>query len=204
MKTTNTKQKPKGMKTEIFTVTQKSGSDLTELVKEGENQILREKLGLEAIKLKEGTDKVFKYRRMTTEEGFVYGVLFTGRKELGEYNEYIPTEVLEAVADFKESCLDHICAITVWHAERYDPDPVIVIGTNKEGGNWARDTWIVARWGDAIAPFDKLRIKARETWLNKERKVLIELEEGVEKIKRNIKNGVYPDANNHSSCYIIS
>ena len=164
------------MVTEIYTVEQK-GTELEDLVKDGDNQILREELGLSPISTGEKTGAPFKFRRITDEESKVYKFLFQQEVKLEDYDEFIPNEVLEAIREFKDSCQKEVRGFVVWKEKDHDPDPVLLANIINDKYSWNDSVYIVARWGSALAPFKELKEKALKEWKAKREESLTEIVE---------------------------
>ena len=83
--------------------------------------------------------------------------------------EKLSLALSEILKEFKESCPYHISSVYIWHAKEYDPDPILVATTCKDEENtWTqRADWLIARWGDALLPFEDLSKMALEKWKNK-------------------------------------
>ena len=96
------------------------------------------------------------YQRMTAEEVRVYQTLYPADEKVEAYRAGpIPLRVLQVVAHAR-TMFDKVL---VWGPEQYDPDPVLV-GQIGEYGN--AEYYLLARWGDALAPFEELRDRAAE------------------------------------------
>jgi hypothetical protein len=101
------------------------------------------------------------YRKLTAEESFVYRELCPEQCKVAEYDAGpIPLRVLQVAAH----AADHFKELQVWAATSVAiKDPVLVgVKTERVAGRSWDDTvtFILARWGDVLEPFDKLLEKA--------------------------------------------
>jgi hypothetical protein len=93
------------------------------------------------------------YREMTSRERNVYQTLYSTVTQIEEYKAgFIPLRVLQIAAHAKS--LNVYGTIEVWSEEGQPTDPVLV-------GRFGNDRWsaprhILARWGTALEPFEKL------------------------------------------------
>jgi len=129
---------------------------------EAEAQALIESLGLEGqqelLRASADPDVTTKtripYRRMTAEEVRVYGVLYPEHATVTAYDVApIPLRVLQVSAHGRE-LFDQL---EVWGPVTEDPDPILV-GIIKKGHR--EEHHLLARWGDALLPFQELYEKA--------------------------------------------
>jgi len=145
------------MITETYKIT-KNNSEIEEMLEDGNIQLLREELGLPPVTRKEAAAP-FKFRPITKEEMNVFKILFPKETLIENYKEFIPEEVLQEVADFKQTCPFRELRFKVMSPKDYDPDPVMVCDlrdTNDEY-SFANKTYLIARWGDALKPFEQLK-----------------------------------------------
>lgn len=99
------------------------------------------------------------YRSMNAIEERVYEILFPQRTEVEEYSaSMIPVRVLQVLAHAK--ALDCYRRIEVWSEESQPTDPLLVGVRVNPRESWRSDRHILARWGDALEPFDVLYNKA--------------------------------------------
>jgi len=126
---------------------------------------LIERLGLEGQQSyradsTDGTVTRIPYRKMTLTERRVFEVLLPQHVELAKYDAGpIPLRVLQVAAHAVEIWDgEHV---KVWHPTetRYD-DPILVATGEK-----ADDLFLLARWGEVLAPFDAMLVQAREALL---------------------------------------
>lgn len=119
-------------------------------------------LGLEGqkklINKDEETDEenVCPYRLMTDREQSIYEKLFSRKIKLEEYSAGpIPLRVLQVAAHAK-TLPDVIIGVSVWYEPTTaDKDPLLVGNTAK----W-NEFFLLARWGDALRPFEELAKEA--------------------------------------------
>lgn len=137
------------------------------LVAEGEMLELIKSLGLEGqlaiAKPVEGdaSTSLCPYRVMTKREMKVYGLCFPRKTALKDYKDsLIPLRVLQVAAHAKE----WFPKIMVWHPEPGKPDPLLVGYT---GESWNAEPFLLARWGDALDPFETLVEKAKTFTVSK-------------------------------------
>lgn len=127
---------------------------------------LIEKLGLRGQKALVHGDTVTRnpYRVMNRVEEMVYRTLYPERASIEDYrNGMIPLRVLQIAAHAK----DRFGLVEVWSEATAQTDPVLVgIETRPNRANpaWGNERlhFILARWGEALEPFAKLREKAIE------------------------------------------
>lgn len=135
---------------------------------EAEAQAIIEELGLEGqralMKDDEDGDVATKtrvpYRQMTREEVRVYGVLYPEKANVSEYGAGpIPLRVLQVVAHAKPL----FKRLEVWGPQTKDPDPVLV-GVLAQKQSWGETDvlYLLARWGDALEPFETLYARAEK------------------------------------------
>lgn len=146
---------------------------------EPEALALIEALGLEGQKERtrtraleggESVTTICPYREMTAEEQRVYGYLFAKEMPIEKYDRGpIPLRVLQVAAlAQREGWFDRL---EVWCPESaQDKDPLLVGVSGPHGGT----KHILARWGDALAPFDELVALARKRWVEEARANLTE------------------------------
>jgi len=121
---------------------------------------LIEKLNLEGQRemLSPEKDARCPYRKMTKEEGFVYGTLCPIKTVIQKFkDEPIPLRVLQVAAH--ADSLGIYRTIEVWHPESADiKDPVLVGTIGEQYGT--REFYILARWGETLEAFDVLKVQA--------------------------------------------
>lgn len=99
------------------------------------------------------------YRKMTKEEQDVYGAILSVQTDIVDYKDApIPLRILQ-VASHAQPLFD--CLI-VWHPKNADfKDPLLV---GRKGDQYGpHQLFILARWGDELLPFPKLRGIAGKT-----------------------------------------
>lgn len=158
------------METITYQIQPKDESNIQELAKEGELISLREELGLDPLKLKDKNSDLFRFRKITEEEHNIYSVLFPQKAAINDYDQFIPLDVLSALKEFKETCPYRIVddKFTVWHAKDYDPDPILTasVRTENDEYSFANAVFLIARWGEALKPFEELKEIAFKKWKN--------------------------------------
>lgn len=141
-----------------------------------ETLALIEELGLQGqqeltrVREVEGGEQVttvMPYREMTAEEDRVYGFLLPTKLALEKYNRGpIPLRVLQVAAlASREAWFDRLevrCP-----ASTQDKDPLLI-------GMIGSKAYLLARWGDVLAPFEELRAVAREKWVTRGKAKLVE------------------------------
>lgn len=153
------------MITELYRITPLPLDELTALVEDGDNSLLRESLGLPPVELKNNVP--FRYRLITSEEKKVFQVLFPKITELNKYTDFIPNEVLEAMKEVQDTCPFKLVKTPyVMSPKEFDPDPVLVcpVRTVQDAHDWTNGEILVARWGTSLLPFEQLREKAVKLW----------------------------------------
>lgn len=114
------------------------------------------------------------FRKMTLVEIDVYSLLFPEKSKVEEFEtEIIPIRVLSLLKEAKDS--EFFIKFEVWHSRTKKEDPILVGVTGKLdpqtwNQNYITNTqhWLIARWGDALLPFDALREQAKKLWIAKE------------------------------------
>lgn len=152
---------------EVISVDEQHGNVINELVSE-EALALIESLDLAGQrKLVEerqaGDESVIvraPYRKMSAEEMAVFSAILPRQVPLAKYSDGpVPLRVLQIAAHAKDLYEN----LVVWcPANADDPDPLLV-GVNgySSWSKTARETFILARWGEILEPLDALRDKAR-------------------------------------------
>lgn len=145
------------MQVETYEVTEMTteGRDSFEI--EAEAQALIEEMGLDGQKslLRQtdpdvGTKERIPYRLMTNEERGVYKALYPETATMDQYAAGpIPLRVLQVGAH----AVKLFDKVEVWFPSTSDPDPLLV-GCVEAGD------YLLARWGDALAPFEDLKDRA--------------------------------------------
>ena len=95
------------------------------------------------------------YREMTVKESRVYRELFPTETELSKYDaSFIPLRVLQVAAHATQ--LGYYQSICVWLENTRPTDPILV-------GKISYDKYhVLARWGEALAPFEELYERAKK------------------------------------------
>lgn len=120
------------------------------------------------------------YRLITKEENAVFTTLFPNQSKLCDYADgIIPLRVLQLVAHAKESGFFNK-GFYVWHPEPGKSDPVLVGHVERPVQTWTTtDTYLLARWGDALLPFEDLRKKAAAVLVSKWKVALAQVQQQV-------------------------
>jgi hypothetical protein len=141
------------MQIETYEIEEVQG-ELGVMAADSEALELCEKLGLAGqleLSNKE-TDTRFPYPKLTAVQQTVFKALFPEETALERFSSgIIPLRVLQVAAFCKEQPL--IKKIVVWHPQDVKKDPVLLGRTAEYGG----DYFLLARWGEALLPFEKLQ-----------------------------------------------
>lgn len=110
------------------------------------------------------------FRFITAEEHRVFSALFPVMTEIGDYDATpIPLQVLQVAAKAKEFFpfgSSPKVGLYVMHPQNHrEPDPVLIGRRSKPGATWDVQTFLLARWGEALLPLDELRVKAHAVLL---------------------------------------
>ena len=98
------------------------------------------------------------YREMTQKESRVYETLFPRRMKISEYRaSFIPLRILRVAAHAKN--LGCYIEIEIWGGVTKPTDPILV-GVVQGAQNWEKTYHILARWGEALASFEELFVRA--------------------------------------------
>ena len=98
------------------------------------------------------------YREMTRKESRVYETLFPQRMKISEYRvSFIPLRILRVAAHAKN--LGCYIEIEIWGGVTKPTDPILV-GVVQGAQNWEKTYHILARWGEALASFEELFVRA--------------------------------------------
>lgn len=152
------------MQVEKYRVERPSEDEMSNLANEGNITHLREELGLDT-----GQEKgICPFRKISKQERLVFSWLFTRAKDLTNYDDFIPAEVLEAAVEFRNTFGGRLLCFKVWFTAEYDPDPVLVAECRSEedGYTFPESVYLIARWGDALKPFEELEKMAVKLWRN--------------------------------------
>lgn len=109
----------------------------------------------------EGATTVMPYQPMTAEEFAVYRLLFPARDDVAAYSAGpIPLRVLQVIAFAKSE--GWFKTLEVWHKTTGSAkdDPVLVGVAEHDPRTWEDKRFLLARWGDALAPFSQLLAQA--------------------------------------------
>ena len=116
---------------------------------------LIEELGLEGQQDLTKGDGRFPYRKMTSEEKFVYELLFGEKTNVRAFSDgAIPLRVLQVISH-ASGLFDEL---TVWHKPNADIKDPLLVGTKEVKGTYGPTTeiFILSRWGDSLLPFSEL------------------------------------------------
>lgn len=121
------------------------------------------------------------FRKMTLVEVEVYSLLFPEKSKVEEFEtEIIPIRVLSLLKEAKDSAF--FIKFEVWHSRTKKEDPILIGITGKLdpqtwNPTWVSNAqnWLIARWGEALLPFDKLCEQAKKVWTD-EQKMSLEKE----------------------------
>jgi hypothetical protein len=147
------------MQVETYEVESVEQSEMQALAAEGEALELIESLGLEGQKslVNKDTGSILPYRFITKQERFVFKTLFPQECKIEEYKDGpIPLRVLQAVAHVKSLAREDMAYIQVWYPRQGIDDPVLVARPN----SYRDPVYLLARWGQALLPFEELLEKA--------------------------------------------
>ena len=181
---------------------EESKDEMALLAADSEAMELINKLGLDGQKsLSDAdTDTRFPYRKMTREEGLVYGLLCPVKTPIEKYRDgLIPLRVLQVAAYAKET--DFLDSITVWHPENADiKDPVLVGSKKVKTGpgeyQYNTELYLLARWGAELPSFDEMRKLAVKMWVNtskvKLKAIQMEIENAIRNVESFADNGLIP------------
>jgi hypothetical protein len=106
----------------------------------------------------EGTVTRIPYQEMLQEERTVYQTLFPRSKKVEDYDAgVIPLRVLQVIAH-AQSC-KMFKEIVIWYPETARIDDPVLVGI-VEPRQYSQVFYKLARWGKALAPFDRLKSEA--------------------------------------------
>lgn len=137
---------------------------------------LVEKLGLggqrNLMNPQEGTRCPF--REMTQAETFAYGTLCPNRATLGDYQaSSIPLRVLQTALLVQE--LRTFKLIRVWYSGGVEKDPILVAHRDHE----YQPAFLLARWGEHLAPLPDLIRMAFAMWKQKQLVSLAQMQQRI-------------------------
>ena len=147
------------MQTETYEVTESlDQTEMQQLANDGEVALLIESLGLEGQKkIMSPTGTQLPYRQITAQEKLVFECLFPKKCDLTEYKDGpIPLRVMQAAAHVKSLELEDLAMLQVWYPTAGKDDPVLVARKSY----WQSPIYLIARWGQALLPFEELKRKA--------------------------------------------
>ena len=181
------------MQIEEYRIEELGSEEMANLAADGNAAMLIERLGLTGQKalVNSTTGTRCPFRRMTNIEDMVFRELFPEITEISKFDsEIIPVRVLELAGEAMDS--GKFLKLEVWHSQTRKDDPVLVGVV----GKMAPQTWdanyvtreasyLIARWGKALLPFDQLQSEAITTWEAIQRSELAkEIDNATLKLKR--------------------
>jgi hypothetical protein len=179
------------MQIKEFTV-EPAPSEASTMAQDSEACELIEQLGLKGQKklITPETETRCRYAKMTKLEVTVYGTLFPQHTEITEYeSQSIPLRVLQILAlCMQEKQFDKY---VVWHQADPKKDPLLV--GIKKTGQWSEDVYLIAQWGDALAPFEALTAKAELVIEAKVRAGLLKVQQSVAAALATVKQDVHAE-----------
>ena len=99
------------------------------------------------------------YRKMKSEEVFVYEIICPESCNASEYNEGpIPLRVMQVLAHARS--LEIFKEIKIWYAPNADIKDPVLVGQRMHNNGYTTERFILARWGDELAPMSELMPKA--------------------------------------------
>jgi hypothetical protein len=155
------------METETFETTEATTALAPEEFTELSDLI--EELGLTEQKrfINTETSTRMPYRIMTAEEQSVYGTLCPTKVKFEEYaQDLIPLRILEVAREALKFKDDNDRSffnkgLLVWHPKSAEEkDPILVGVWEDPAKSYIQKTYILARWGEILEPFKKLRSMA--------------------------------------------
>jgi hypothetical protein len=167
------------MQIEVYTIEAPANSEASELAADGQSAIICEKLGLVGQqKLLAPDSSRLAWPHITRLQSLVFQTLFPEKNEVEKFDtEIIPVRVLEVLEQAKDSGL--FVAFSVWHSPTRKDDPILVAHTGeKNPQTWnpnyynTTGTFLLARWGEALADFKLLCAEAKEQWTAEKRRAL--------------------------------
>jgi len=131
---------------------------------------------IQDTKDKEGV-QVVPYRKMTSDEEFVYKQLCPEFCDFEEYSESImPVRVLQIAAHcYETKFFDE--GLVVWHRTNADIKDPVLVGQRKKG--YKTEQFILARWGEELEEFSILKDKAISVWREATKSLLRKAEQQI-------------------------
>lgn len=148
------------MQVETYEVEPQS-TEIASLAADGEAAMLIEQLGLDGQRslVNQKTGTVCPYRLITAEEKAVFETLFPQKAAAKDYKSGpIPLRVLQCIAHVRELERADMAYLQVWYPKDGKDDPVLVARSDY----YTNPIYLIARWGLALLPFEKLREMAIE------------------------------------------
>lgn len=157
------------MKIETYEIEEIKSSEASLMAADSEAIELIEKLGLkgQSSLLNKDTATRFPYPKVTAVQEFVFKQNFPQATALEQFSSgIIPLRVLQVAAFCKQ--FPQTAYLEVWHPIDVRKDPVLV----GRDSRWSSESYLLARWGEALEPFEQLQAKAKEIWTAKTRSKL--------------------------------
>lgn len=170
------------MQIETYEIEEVQG-ELGKMAADSEAIELCQKLGLSGqLELADpNTDTRFPYPRLTAVQEVVFKALFPQETTLEKFNSgIIPLRVLQVAAFCKDQPM--IKRLVVWHPQDVKKDPVLLGSDSSYGGPY----FLLARWGDALQPFEKLQEMALPIIKASMKEKAAEIRESLESFERRI------------------
>lgn len=161
------------MQIETYEIEEIKNSEASSMAADSFAIELCEKLGLvgqQKLWNPETGDRI-QFPRITKLQSLVYETLFPQKAKVQAFEtEVIPLRVLEVLEKAKQSGM--FIRFDVWHNPTRKEDPILVAHTGTPNpqswdANYATitGTFLVARWGEALAPFADLCKEAKSHWI---------------------------------------
>ena len=186
------------MQVETYEIEEIAQSEASTMAADSEACELIAKLGLTGQAKITNAETVTrnKYRRMTALEQAVFEIIMPEKTRLKKFDSgCIPLRVLRVIDEATQSGL--FVRFDVWHQANGQRDPILVGITGKlDPQTWdseyvsSQQEWLLARWDDALEPFQALVEKAKKIQTVKIRRSLNEKLQAVEFAKKNMDDGI--------------
>ena len=160
-------------------------TEIESLALEGEALELIESLNLEGQRklINPETKTINPFRRVTKEELLVFKALFPEECALTDYADGpVPVEVLRLAKKAKDTKLDDLKYLQVWHAGAGYVDPILVGRKNY----YSDPVFLIARWGSALAPFVELKEEAIKAMVDQTRSKFVSMRYQIEQAIRDV------------------
>jgi NADH dehydrogenase/NADH:ubiquinone oxidoreductase subunit G len=98
----------------------------------------------------------FPFRVMKSDELWAYKQVMESQQDYKKFDsEYVPLRILEIIKKYKDSFNE----IQIWSVESHEVKDPILVGI-KEPAQYSKVYYLLARWGDALVPFEQILAKA--------------------------------------------